>query len=315
MNAFKDKVDSVIANAVLMIEPVGFGFNQETAVNNFFQQIPRGDTFEIRQRAIDEFHQMVEQLKSNQIDVVVIKDIEQHSPDSVFPSDWLSFHENGLMVFYSMFATNRRLERRLEIPNQVEQHYGLVIKNVVDFSFGEDENRFLEGMGSMVLDSIHKIAYAALSERTDESLFLQYCNTFGYKPVCFSAYHRISDQRKKVYYTNLMLCIADTYAVVCADSIDNEEERNLVLDVLSKSGKEIICITEEQMHRFAANLLQLVNNKGQRFLVMSQSAYEAFTPEQIEKLENYNPLIVCNVPTIESVGGGSVRCMMAEIFR
>lgn len=303
-----------IARSVLMIEPVAFGFNPETAVNNFFQQNSDSNAAEIQKQALAEFSNMVASLRSKGIEVITVKDTPQPlTPDSIFPNNWISFDEDGQVVFYPMFAHNRRLERRLEIPALVEQN-GHRLNNVVDFSFWEEENRFLEGTGSMILDRKNKIAYAALSQRTDKSVFLQYCNTFGFEPVTFTANQRVGAERKPVYHTNVMLCVADEFALICTQSIDMEQERSEVLNFLTRTNKVLIEISEEQMHAFAGNMLQLANASGQRFLVLSRTAYNALSDEQKNVLESFNELIICDVPTIEHIGGGSVRCMMAEVF-
>ena len=304
---------SQTTHTILMIEPVAFGYNNQTAVNNYFQQkdIVVGD---IQQLALDEFNRMVNQLRAKGILVLVVKDTpEPHKPDSVFPNNWISFHEGGQVVLYPMFAENRRNERRSDILQMLEDK-GSVINNVVDFTFWEKQNLFLEGTGSMIFDRVHSIAYAALSERTDKSVFLQFCKVFGFKPIFFSALQTVDRKRLPIYHTNVMMSVGDNYAVVCTDCIDDIDERRALVDVLENSGKEIISITEQQMHCFAGNMLQIKNTEEKRFLVMSKSAYDSLTKHQIEQLTAYNELIVISIPTIEKVGGGSVRCMMAEIF-
>lgn len=308
------KTTNRTACAVLMIEPVCFGYNTETAVNNHFQQKPTINATKIQQKALDEFRGMTEKLRGHGIEVVVIQDTkEPYTPDSIFPNNWITFHNDGQIVLYPMFAENRRLERRADIAEIVNKA-GHRIDNVLDFSFWEEENRFLEGTGSMILDRERKIAYASLSERTDKSLFLQFCRTLMYQPVTFTAYQTVEQCRKPVYHSNVVLSVADTYAVVCLSAIDNENERQQLVSVLRASDKEIIEITEEQMEHFAGNMLQLQNSMNQKFMVMSQTAYDSLTSEQRQKIAHYNELIVCAVPTIEQYGGGSVRCMMAEIF-
>lgn len=303
-----------IAQSVLMIEPVSFGFNPQTAVNNFFQKKPDLSSENLQINALQEYLVMVEQLRSKGIEVISIQDtLLPHTPDSIFPNNWISFHEEGQVVMYPMFAPNRRLERRQEILHMIEQS-GHLLSNVDDFSFWEEENIFLEGTGSMILDRVNKIAYAAISERTDKSLFLQYCSVFGYYPVSFTANHTVGKERKAVYHTNVMLCIADRYAIVCAGCLDDPAERENLLNSLQASGKQLIEISENQMHHFAGNMLQLGNRAGEKFLVMSQSAYDVLADNQRSALKSYNDFIICNITTIEKAGGGSVRCMMAEVF-
>ena len=306
---------SQTTNTVLMIEPIAFRFNPQTAVNNFFQQIDFKFEVDIQQLALDEFKGMVEKLRANGINVLVVKDTEQpHTPDSIFPNNWISFHEGGQVVLYPMFAENRRKERRIDVIQLIEDQ-GIVINNVDDFTFWEEQNMFLEGTGSMVFDRGNKIAYAALSERTDKSVFLQFCTIFDYKPVYFHAYHTVGDkQHIAIYHTNVMMCVADKYALICTNSIDDDKELNFLYDSLEKSGKEVIPISRHQMHCFACNMLQVKNKEGKLYLVMSQTAFDSLYEQQIELLNSYNELIVIPIPTIEKVGGGSVRCMMTEIF-
>ena len=307
-------ISNHIARCVLMIEPVAFGYNPETAGNNYFQQPTDAEPAAVQQLAHAEYTRMVETLRAKGIDVISIRDTEQPlTPDSIFPNNWISFDAEGQVVLYPMYAKNRRSERRLDILDIIEKQ-GHQLNNVVDFSFGEDENRFLEGTGSMVFDHQHKIAYAALSERTDKSVFLQYCETFGFEPVAFTAYQTVANERKPVYHTNVMLCVADTFAVICAESIDNEQERSEVLASLRRTHKIVVEISESQMHAFAGNMLQLANARGERFLVMSQTAFDTLTADQLTTLSGDSEIIVCPIPTIEQMGGGSVRCMMAEVF-
>ena len=302
------------AHTILMIEPIAFGFNDQTAANNYFQQKGNASDADLQHQALAEFNRMVNQLRAKGIEVLVVKDTpEPHTPDSIFPNNWISFHEGGQVILYPMFAPNRRSERRDDILRILEGH-GLVINNLSDFSFWENQDLYLEGTGSMIFDRVHQIAYAALSDRTDKSVFLQFCETFGFAPVYFFACQTVGGKRLPIYHTNVMLSVADGYAVVCTDSIDNIDERQTLIESLEKCEKEIISISEEQMHAFAGNMLQLQNKEGEKFLVMSQAAFDSLTEQQIKRMELYNELIVISIPTIEKTGGGSVRCMMAEIF-
>ena len=297
-----------------MIEPVAFGFNAQTAVNNYFQQKISVPEVAVQEQAHTEFNAMVEQLRTNGLEVLVVKDtIEPHTPDSIFPNNWVSFHEDGRVALYPMFAENRRNERRHAVLRIIENKKHS-ITGVMDYSPFELQSLFLEGTGSLILDHVNKIAYAALSERTDKSLLLQFCHDFGYNAVHFIANQTVDGNRLPIYHTNVMMCVADRYAVICLDSIDNAEERSAVVDSLGKTGKEIIAISEDQMHHFAGNMLQVENNAGKQFLVMSQTAYKSLNQEQIDRLSSYNDFIVVAIPTIERVGGGSARCMMAEVF-
>jgi len=300
-------------NTILMIEPVSFGFNNQTAVNNYFQQKDSLSDFEVQRRALAEFNSMVEKLRSKGIRVIVVQDMpEPHTPDSIFPNNWISFHQDGRVVLYPMYAENRRAERRNDILTLLAGK--VAISDIVDFAASEKQNRFLEGTGSMIFDHSNKIAYAAISERTDKELFLHFCHDFDFKPVYFFANQTFTGKRLPIYHTNVMMCIGDQYAVFCPAAIDNVEERNAVINSFVTSKKEIIEISEEQMHRFACNMLQVENENGVRFLVMSEAAFESLTAKQIERLTSYNEIISIAIPTIEKYGGGSVRCMMAEIF-
>lgn len=301
-------------NTVVMIEPVAFGFNEGTAVNNFFQQPNDQPADQIQQLALKEFTSMVYLLRERGIHVYVIKDTpEPHTPDSIFPNNPISFLNDGRVVLYPMFAENRRYERQKNILHKLMEQ-GVVIKGIVDFTHHELHYRFLEGTGSMVLDHENKIAYAALSERTDRTLFELFCSQFGYQPYSFYAYQSVGSQRLPVYHTNVMMCVADKYVVVCMECIDKPDERGELKSAFVSTGKEIVEITEKQMHCFAGNMLQLRNSEGNMLLVLSESAYKALDQQQIQQLETYNELIVIPVPTIEKYGGGSVRCMMLEVF-
>ena len=297
-----------------MIEPVAFGFNEGTAVNNFFQQPNDQPADQIQQLALKEFTSMVYLLRERGIHVYVIKDTpEPHTPDSIFPNNPISFLNDGRVVLYPMFAENRRYERQKNILHKLMEQ-GVVIKGIVDFTHHELHYRFLEGTGSMVLDHENKIAYAALSERTDRTLFELFCSQFGYQPYSFYAYQSVGSQRLPVYHTNVMMCVADKYVVVCIECIDKPDERGELKSAFVSTGKEIVEITEKQMHCFAGNMLQLRNSEGNMLLVLSESAYKALDQQQIQQLETYNELIVIPVPTIEKYGGGGVRCMMLEVF-
>lgn len=301
-------------NTILMVQPVAFGYNPETAINNFFI---RKETFAaqiVQKHALHEFNQMVETFRSHGINVIVLKDKDMpHTPDSIFPNNWVSFHLEGNAVFYPMFAENRRLERRMDIllfvEEQIEQKYELL-----DLSGNEQYGRFLEGTGSVVLDRVNRIAYACLSARTDKELFLEFCNRMNYRPIYFTATQKVKEERIPVFHTNIMMCIADKYAVVCLETIENERERKMVEDELVNSGKQVVEITLEQMDEFAGNMLQVKNNKGEKLLVMSQSAFNSLTESQIKILGSFNRIIVISIPTIQKNGGGGVRCMMTEVF-
>jgi len=301
-------------NTILMVEPVAFYFNDQTAVNNYFQQRPEITADEIQAEALKEFQSMVSQLRSKGVNVITIQDtLKPHTPDSIFPNNWISFHENGDVVLYPMFAKNRREERREEDVFSLLEDRGFVIKDIIDYTEAEEDEIFLEGTGSIILDRVNQIAYAAISGRTDEELFIEFCEDLEYSPVFFSANQTVGEERLPIYHTNVMMCVADEYAIICLDSIDDKKEKKMLADVLIESGKEIITITEKQMHQFAGNMLQ-VGGLGQKYLVMSQTAFNSLDKNQVESIEKYNQIIAVEIDMIEKLGGGSARCMMAEVF-
>ncbi len=297
-------------NTILMIEPVNFQYNSQTAVNNYFQE----QTQNPQERALQEFKGMVEKLRQFGVNVLVEKDTEEpFTPDSIFPNNWISFHANGTVVLYPMYAANRRAERREDILDFVENK-GFDIQVVEDYSSNEEAGIYLEGTGSIILDRENKIAYASISERTNEELFLKYCEDMEFAPCVFHSYQTVGDKRQLIYHTNVMMCVADQYVIICMESIDDADENKLVRDTLLNFNKEIIEISEEQMHHFAGNMLQVEGAEEQPYLVMSESAYHSLNSNQIERIEKYNPIIQVSIPTIETNGGGSARCMMAEVF-
>lgn len=307
-------MEKQLTDTVLMIEPVAFGYNDQTAVNNYFQQNDQLSPAEIQRLAREEFSGMVKTLRSNDIKVIAQKDSpEPPTPDSVFPNNWITFHQGGKIVIYPMFAPNRRSERSKDLIEKVIES-GYRSTETIDYTPFENKNIFLEGTGSMILDRENRIAYAALSERTNEQLFMKFCSELNYKPVCFRACQSVNGVRLPVYHTNVMLCLGDRFVVVCDESIDDDEERERVMGSFRSTSKEIISISEEQMHHFAGNMLQLVNTKNEKLLVMSQSSFEVLNMNQLASLNKYSQLVTIAVPTIEKYGGGSVRCMMAEVF-
>lgn len=303
------------AKAILMIEPIAFGYNAETAKNNYFQEKPNDEErFTNQEKALAEFQTMVGKLKDSGIEVLVVKDTaEPHTPDSIFPNNWFSTHANGNIAIYPMFAENRRAERRPEILEEIEEK-GFKINDIVDYTGAEEDELFLEGTGSMILDREHRLAYAAISPRTDENLLFEFCEEFEFTPVIFRALQDLKGENKPIYHTNVMMCVAHQYAVICLESILDEKERKNVIKSLKNTGKEIIAINTHQMNNFAGNMLQVETLNGEKKLIMSQSAYNSLENKQLEDLEKYNEIIPVAIPTIEKLGGGSTRCMMAEIF-
>jgi len=303
-----------ITNSILMIRPVNFRMNEETAVNNYFQKSLKEEHEAITRKAQKEFDDFVKKLRKVGVDVIVIDDIKKNdTPDSIFPNNWVSFHENGNIGLYPMFAENRRRERREDILLSLEER-GFSINNVFDYTAAEEENIFLEGTGSLILDRANEKAYCALSERADESLFIEFCEDFEYMPIVFNANQTVNGERKAIYHTNVMMCLAEDFAVICLDTIDEKKERKKVIASLKQDGKEIISITEVQMHQFAGNMLQVKGAFDKKYLVMSASAHQSLNEKQIAAIEKHCEILSSDLETIETLGGGSARCMMAEVF-
>ena len=306
---------SQITNTVLMIRPVQFRMNEQTAVNNFYQKTSDNTLPEtVNSKAVKEFDGMVKKLKKAGINVIVVEDTKDFdTPDSIFPNNWISFHQNGTIGLYPMFAENRRLERKDSILEAVESE-GFEIKTVVDYTEAEAEGFFLEGTGSILLDRENQKAYCAISARADEELFIGFCEDFEYTPVVFSAYQTVNDKRELIYHTNVMMCLGNTFAVVCLASIDDKNERKNLIKHLHQDGKKVIEISEDQVNNFAGNMLQLKGADDTSYLVMSQSALNSLRPAQVQLLEAHATIISSSLETIEACGGGSARCMMAEVF-
>lgn len=301
-------------NTILMIRPVGFRMNEQTAVNNYFQEDLDLKNTEINAKAQAEFDAFVDKLRAVGVNVIVEDDLKtSDTPDSIFPNNWVSFHENGDVGLYPMFAVNRRKERREDILNRLEQE-GFLIKNIIDYSSAEEDNFFLEGTGSILLDRVNRKAYCALSPRADEELFIEFCEDFEYFPIVFIAYQTVEGERLPIYHTNVMMCMGEDFAVICLDSIDNKKERKNVIHHLKEDGKDIIDITEAQMHQFAGNMLQVKGSNDKSYLVMSKAAHDSLTPAQISRIEKYCEILSSDLSTIETCGGGSARCMIAEVF-
>lgn len=293
---------------IFMIRPVSFGFNEQTAESNAFQNRD-ADQQAVQDKALAEFDRFVKTLEHADVQVTVVNDTPQpHTPDSIFPNNWVSFHGDGTIFLYPMQAENRRLERREDIITGLEDKFK--VGHVIDLSRFEADDRFLEGTGSMVLDRENQIAYACLSPRTDKQVLDLFCEQAGYKAISFDA---ADEHGKAIYHTNVLMCVGSKFAVICADSIPNPHERIVVLDSLKSNQKEVITISFEQMNHFAGNMLEVKNNKGETLIVMSKNAYEALNSQQKTTLEKYGSLVYADINTIETNGGGSARCMMAEV--
>jgi hypothetical protein len=292
---------------ILMVRPYQFYFNQQTATNNFFQSNINIEN--ANELAIAEFDTMVERLRAHQIIVKVIQDTKEPStPDSIFPNNWISTHAGGTLCLYPMYAENRRAERKSSVIEFLQANYK--IENVLDITDLEKEGKFLEGTGSMVLDHQNKIAYGCLSERLDKEAFISWCSKMQFKPITFKAE---DDKAQPIYHTNVMMCMANQFVVICLDSIPNEVEKQILLDSFLQTHKEVIDISQNQLNHFAGNMLQVFDSAEKPHLIMSEQAHSTLNAAQLKSLEKYNTLLPISIPTIEAIGGGSTRCMMAEI--
>ena len=296
------------AKRILMIRPAKFAYNEQTAENNHFQE--KTEVSNLNEKAIAEFDNFVKVLRDNAIKIIVIQDTEiPHTPDSIFPNNWFSTHPTGEYVLYPMFAENRRAERKQDVLGAIRRHYQA--SRTIDLTSWENENKFLEGTGSIILDHSNKIAYACRSIRTNESVFFEFCKQMNFEPVLFNSF---DENKNPIYHTNVMLSIGEKFAVICAESISDEKERKFVLDSLHQSKKEIIEITMDQMNHFCANVIEVDNMDHESCLIMSESAENAFTADQKNLIKQYSKIISSPLQTIEKAGGGSARCMIAEIF-
>ncbi|HVZ55560.1 MAG TPA: arginine deiminase-related protein [Chitinophagaceae bacterium] len=293
---------------ILMIRPVQFGYNPETAVNNAFQT--PGHEPDIADRALAEFDRFVDLLRAQGVDVTVVQDSpEPPTPDSIFPNNWVSFHEDGTVVLYPMFAVNRRRERKPAVLAEVARRFE--VRNTRDLSGYEGRDMYLEGTGSMVLDRDHRIAYACLSARTGKEVLEDWCRQLGYRAVLFEA---TDAQGQAIYHTNVLMCVGDRFVLVCLEAVRQLPQRRALEDTIRQSGKEIIPISLDQMAHFAGNLLQVENHRGEKLLVMSSQAFGSLEPGQVARLNKYGRIVHSPLEVIEQNGGGSARCMMAEIY-
>lgn len=297
---------------ILMVRPANFAFNEETAANNAFQSRDGAMSAEaMRARAVEEFDGFVAQLRAAGVQVLVAEDSQTPAkPDAVFPNNWVTFHQEGFIVTYPMFAPTRRLERRDAVVEQVLQA-GFQSGARFHFEDYESKDRFLEGTGSIIFDHQHRLAYACLSPRTDAGLLDELCRKIQYEPVVF---HSVDAQGQDIYHTNVMMALGETFVVICMDSVRDPEEKKRLEDIFRQTNKAVVDITLDQMNAFAGNMLQVRNLAGQTILVMSETAFKALTAEQVATLENHTQLLHASIDTIEKYGGGSARCMMAEIF-
>jgi len=301
---------SFFANTVTMVRPAAFGFNEETAESNSFQHEINGSREQILELAIDEFDRAVNQLRVNDIHVHVLEDtLVPTKPDAVFPNNWISFHPDGTLILYPMEALNRRCERRLEVVLELQQKFNF--EKIIDITHFESENLFLEGTGSVVFDHEHKVAFAALSSRTSEVVFLELCKRILYTPFTFAAF---DENGQPIYHTNVVMCIGDDFVIVCLECMLDEQSRELFVNEVSRLGKSVLEISVAQMNAFAGNMLLLRDGQNNNKLVLSETAYQSLNNEQLEFLNQRAGLVRLNIPIIETIGGGSARCMLAEVF-
>ncbi len=304
-----------ITSNLIMIRPKHFNYNVETAKDNYFQKKETSiSTLKIQKKVRNEFNNLLKVIKKEKIKIEVFDDKNSvKTTDSVFPNNWISFHENGKIIIYPMYSENRRKEKRKDIID-ILKNKGYKINEIIDLSKYENENKFLEGTGSMILDRENRICYAAISSRTSKDVLNYFCKKNNYKLIPFKAYQTYKKNRELIYHTNVMMCIGEQYAIVCLDSIDNENEKKSLKKSLIKTNKIIIEITEEQCQNFVGNMLQVKNIKNEKFLIMSSRAFKSLTNNQRKILETYNKLLHSELQLIEKLGGGGARCMIAENF-
>jgi len=302
-----------ITDTLLMIRPTNFGFNEEAYLSNSFQNKPTEKEEALVQiSALKEFDEYVDKLRKLDVDVIVFDDFDNSiSPDSIFPNNWISMHENGTLFLHSMLVQNRRKERRVDIVDYFQRSFG---HTPIDLSYSEqnDKPTFLEGTGSMIFDHQSKKVYAAISPRTNETLTIDFASKIGYESIVFEAY---GGKGEAIYHTNVMLCIGEEFAVIGLETI-RQDQRVMVKQTLQNDGKTIIELTNDQVYNhFAGNMLQIKNKNGERIIVMSQNALDSLNSEQIDRLNKFNQhILAVSIPVIEQIGGGSARCMLAEIF-
>lgn len=298
------------AAKILMIRPANFGYNPQTAESNKFQKKVDLSDQEIQAKALREFDSMSAELEKLGVEVVIFEDVKEHfTPDAIFPNNWFSTHPGGAFCLYPMEAEARRFERNPEIIDKIKKEAG--IRRTLDFSRFEKQNKFLEGTGSLVLDHKNKTAYASISSRTNPEVLESWAEALDFNVIKFHSFDR---ENAHVYHTNVMMCLGDNFAVVCLEGISDKAERQNVIESLQNGGKEIVEISFEQMENFAGNMLLLQNDSGEKILVMSKRAFESLNNKQIRTLESHAEIASFDIDIIEQCGGGSVRCMIAEIF-
>jgi hypothetical protein len=297
-------------SSVVMVRPASFGFNPQTAGTNAFQVEQVESQLDIQRKALEEFNRMVDTLSANDVDVMVVDDLlEPRKPDAIFPNNWISFHEDGSVVLYPMMAENRRLERNIPVIDAIKSRFK--IGQLIDLSGHEKANQFLEGTGSVVFDYPNKIAYASRSPRTHESVLLDLCQKLDFKPILFDA---LDESGQPIYHTNVLMCVATKFAIVCLDAIRNEEDQEVLLQSFSDTGHQVVAISYEQLRLFAGNMMEVLSKSGEPLVLLSEKAFTSLLPGQIHAISKHAEPVPISIPTIEQYGGGSVRCMVAGIF-
>lgn len=299
-----------LANTLVMVSPDHFGFNQETAESNIFQHKVSQSEKETQQKAMQEFKQAVETLESAGLKILTLNSPEELTPDAIFPNNWFSHHADGRLVIYPMLAKNRRAERQAENLKNLLIKNGLTPK-IINLTEDENQGHILEGTGSLVLDRENKVAFAMESPRTVKTEFEKWCTIMGYKGVLFHSYDK---DGFPIYHTNVTMSVGREYTVICLQSIKNIPERETVSAMLYDLNKEIIELSIEQVYQYCGNTLQVVDAKGNPKIIMSETAKYGFSSNQLKSLEKYGEIVTLDIPTIETVGGGSARCMLAEVF-
>ena len=305
------KISRQTANAVIMIRPVKFGYNEETAISNAFQQKDVTDEKAIQAAAVKEFDEFVSKLRKHEIEVITFEDTpDPHTPDSIFPNNWISTHEDGTVIMYPMMAPSRRKERRADIIDSLANIYHFQINRKLDYSNLENEGRYLEGTGSIVFDYAHNTAYANISDRTEEAILQEVCRELNYEMVAFRA---VDKKGKDIYHTNVVMCIGEAFSTICLQAIPGDEQREMVKNKLLTAGHMIVDITYDQLYAFAGNMIQVRNTCDDKFIILSKTAYDTLDKAQLNTLKENGTLIPVSIPTIEKYGGGSVRCMVAAL--
>jgi hypothetical protein len=309
----KDSAPAQITSSVMMIRPVNFGYNEETAQSNAFQvaSSPESSAW-VQDLALQEFNAFATRLKNSGVNVIIFDDKPSpFTPDSIFPNNWITFHEDGRVVLYPMQAHNRRLERKKEIITSLSEKYGFRITEIIDLSHYENADKFLEGTGSMIIDRQNGLVYACNSNRTHPEVLKVFCDLFACKPLMFNATDK---NNVPVYHTNVMMAVGENISILCSDAIRDSKEKNQVLGLLKETGKELIDLSMNQMFSFAGNMLQVKDNKSNPVLVLSEQGYDSLNQQQKEKITSITSILHSDISHIEKFGGGSARCMLAEIF-